>query len=145
MAIRRPSISSQNWTFQDFSYVLDGEKDYRYTQVKWDGERYTRTSQTFDYSDPPFTGVEQKGGNIVCQINYVIENKLVTIEDWDLNWRDDWPLRLAINYLIQCKYLASLNYLVRVVKNPANALWVSEQFFPVTNDDSEPYLYYTPG
>jgi hypothetical protein len=68
MAIRRPSISSPEWLFQDFSYSEDPTGNLRYVQVKWDGEVYTRVSQSFDYSNPPYIGPEQRGGDIVGQI-----------------------------------------------------------------------------
>mgnify|MGYP003345892535 CR=1 FL=1 len=148
MAIRRPSISSPEWLFQDFLYQPDGDSEYRYLQVKWDGEIYTRVSQSFDYSDPPYVGPEQKGGEIVAQVDYVIKGKIVTILSWFVNWRDEWPLRLASNYLSQCLYNRKEDYVLRVkgdevytqsgqsieVPNKsAYAFWVSEGFLPVTN------------
>ena len=139
MAIRRPSISSPNWLYQDFLYFEDGAEQQRYIQVKYDGEPYTVISETFDYSNPPYSNSDQRGGDIVAQLDYSIIGQTVTIESWDVEWRDEWPLRLAINYLRQCLYPASKGYLIRVNKD-AYAFWVSEQFFPVTNllDD---YLY----
>lgn len=148
MAIRRPSISSPEWLFQDFLYQsMPGEED-RYLQVKWDGEVYTRTSQSFDYSDPPFVGSEQRGGSIVAQIDYTVSVKMVTITGWEVNWRDEWPLRLGIIYLRQCLYSYADGYIIRVVgdevynqageaipapnKDPY-PFWVSEQFDPYSN------------
>ena len=64
MAIRRPSIASPEWLFQDFLYQEAaglGGSELRYIQVKWDGEVYERVSQSFDYSNPPFVGPEQRG------------------------------------------------------------------------------------
>jgi hypothetical protein len=117
MAIRRPGINSPTWLFQDFLYqvsdLLDGP-ELRYLQVKWDGDVYTRVSQSFDYSDPPYIGPEQRGGNIVAQIDYTRQGKIITINDWEVNWRDEWPLRLAANYLIQCLYPADKGYILRV-------------------------------
>lgn len=153
MAIRRPSISSPEWLFQDFLYQgseLLGGPELRYVQVKWDGRPYERVSQSFDYSDPPFVGPEQRGGSIVGQIDYEVNasTRLVTIYSWSVNWRDEWPLRLGVNYIIQCLYPAERGYVIRVagdqVYNQAGepidvanrdpyAFWVSEQFFPLTN------------
>lgn len=153
MAIRRPSISSPDWLFQDFLYQDAtglGGSELRYVQIKWDGERYTRQSQTFDYSDPPYVGSEQRGGSIVGQIDYEINpsTRLVTIYNWTVNWRDEYPLRLGANYLRQCLYPASKNYIIRVAGNQTYnqagevieqpnkdpyAFWVSEQFNPLTN------------
>lgn len=148
MAIRRPSISSPEWLFQDFLYQeYDGVQE-RYIQIKWDGEVYTRYSQSFDYSDPPFVGPEQRGGSIVGQIDYTVEGKIVTINNWDVNWRDEWPLRLGVNYLTQCLYPPVFGFLiqvqgqevynqaggpVKVADRAAYAFWVSEQYFPITN------------
>lgn len=153
MAIRRPSIASPEWLFQDFLYQAIPGAEERYVQVKWSGEPYTRTSQTFDYSDPPYVGSEQRGGDIVAQIDYTVTPGLVTITGWDVNWRDEWPLRLATNYLVQCLYHNRKEYLIRVVgdevykqdgtpvpvanKDPY-AFWASEQFLPASN---EPYDY----
>jgi hypothetical protein len=159
MAIRRPSINSPTWLFQDFLYQeseLLGGPELRYLQVKWDGEVYTRVSQSFDYSNPPYVGPEQRGGDIVAQVDYTIQGQIITINDWEVNWRDEWPLRLAVNYLVQCLYPAERGYVTRVaggeVYNQAGepiavagrdpiAFWVSEQFFPVTNLPND-YLYH---
>lgn len=156
MAIRRPSISSPEWLFQDFLYQSIPGSVERYLQVKWDGTPYTRVSQTFDYSDPPFVGPEQRGGHIVSQIDYTVNNTLVTINSWSVNWKDEWPLRLGINYLTQCLYPRVNGFAVRVQgqevynqngepiltpnKNP-QAFWVSEQYFPITNTPDD-FLYH---
>jgi hypothetical protein len=153
MAIRRPSISSPNWLFQDFLYQTadaPGGSELRYLQIKWDGEPYTRVSQSFDYSDPPYVGPEQRGGSIVGQIDYEVNasTRLITIYAWNVNFRDEWPLRLGANYLAQCLYPASRGFIVRVAgdevynqagepietpnKNPY-AFWVSERYNPLTN------------
>jgi hypothetical protein len=108
--------------------------------VKFDGEPYGVISETFDYSNPPFSNSEQRGGGIVAQVDYSVIGKSVTIEDWDVNWRDEWPLRLAINYIRQCLYPTSKGFVVRVIKNEAYSFWVSEQFVPVTNSLDD-YLY----
>lgn len=160
MAIRRPSISSPNWLFQDFLYQesdLLGAPELRYLQIKWDGEPYERVSQSFDYSNPPYVGPEQRGGSIVGQIDYEVNasTRIVTIYSWNVNWRDEWPLRLGVNYIIQCLYPAVRGYVVKVagdqVYNQAGeaidvpnkdpyAFWVSEQFNPITNRPND-YLY----
>jgi hypothetical protein len=146
MAIRRPSISSPAWLYQDFPYFADGEEKLRYLQVKWNGEPYERVSWSFDYSNPPYEGLEQKGGDIVAQIDYTVVQKLVTIDEWSVNWRDEWPLRLAINYLTNCLYPYEGNWVVRVKKDtPVDSFWVSEYFYPGTNEvGPESYLYFFP-
>ena len=122
MAIRRPSISSPEWLFQDFLYQEAaglGGTELRYLQIKWDGDPYTRVSQSFDYSDPPYKGPEQRGGSIVGQIDYDVNvsTRVVTIYAWSVNWRDEWPLRLGVNYISQCLYNSSDGYLIRVAGN----------------------------
>ena len=134
MAIRRPAIASPEWLFQDFLYQETPDGEERYIQVKWDGEIYERVSSTYDYSNPPFSGAEQRGGHIVAQLDYEVNplTKLVTIYSWEVNWRDEWPLRLAANYLTQCLYPANKKYVIRVIDDP-HAFWVSEQFYPTGN------------
>ena len=139
MALRKPGIGNPNWLFQDFLYFEDGAEQQRYVQVKYDGEPYTVISETFDYSNPPYSNAEQRGGDIVAQLDYSVIGKSVTIESWDTEWRDEWPLRLAVNYIRQCLYPTSKGYVIRVNKD-AYAFWVSEQFKPVTNLPDD-YLY----
>jgi hypothetical protein len=136
MAIRRPSISSPDWLFQDFLYHEEGGTQYRYLQVKWDGEVYERVSHTFDYSNPPYSNSEQRGGSIVAQVDYAVEGKVVTIQEWFVNWRDEWPLRQASIHLVNCLYPRSKGYVLQVVKDPY-AFWVSEGFVPVTNEPND--------
>lgn len=154
MAIRRPPIASPEWLFQDFLYQVTPEGEERYIQVKWDGEVYERKSSTYDYSNPPYPDAEQRGGSIVTQLDYEVNplTKLVTVYDWSVNWRDEWPLRLAVNYLTQCLYPPESGYVIRVAGDQvygqagntipiANAspyaFWVSEQFYPATNSPSD--------
>ena len=155
MAIRRPSITSPDWLFQDFLYHEEGGSQYRYLQVKWDGEVYERVSQTFDYSNPPYSDSEQRGGNIVCQLDYSVEGKVVTVLEWFVNWRDEWPLRQATIHLVNCLFPRGQGYVYRVAggvvydqagtpipvaaKDPY-AFWVSEGFVPVTNEPND-YLF----
>ena len=150
MAIRRPSISSPEWLFQDYLYQTTASGEARYVQVKWDGKVYERKSSTYDYSNPPFSDSEQRGGHIVAQLDYEVDTatKLITVYDWSVNWRDEYPLRLASNYLSQCLYPSYQGYVLRVrgdeVYNQAGepiavasanpyAFWVSERYYPVTN------------
>jgi len=132
MAIRRPGIYSPEWSFQDKLYLKDGNTECRYILVRWDGVVYKRKSQLYDYSDPPFVGEEQRGGSIVARIDYTREGLLITIDSWEVNWRDEWPLRLAVNYLTQCLYPFDRRFVCRVDKSDY-AFWVSEQFGPVDN------------
>lgn len=146
MAIRRPSYYSPTWLNQDFLYLQDGAETLRFLVVKQDGSVYERESETFDYSNPPYTDDEQRGGEIVGRIDYSVLGQLITIDDWQVNWRDEWPLRIAVNHLTNCLYPIELGYTVRVAKETAAyAFWVSEFFAPLTNAaDPETYLYFTP-
>lgn len=157
MAIRRPSIASPEWLFQDFLYQEAsglGGTELRYLQVKWDGDPYTRVSQSFDYSDPPYKGPEQRGGSIVGQIDYDVNasTRLITIYAWFVNFRDEWPLRLGVNYISQCLYPATKGFQIRVAGNevytpagkvleaPNNfpyAFWVSEQYDPLSSNPDD--------
>jgi hypothetical protein len=147
MAIRRPSLYSTDWLYQDFLFLKEGDIENRYLQVKWDGEAYSRISEAFDYSDPPYTGDQQRGGYIAAQIDYTVAAKLVSITGWSLNWRDDLPIRLGVIHLANCIY-PQTRYSIRVaqdeVYNQAGqpievlnrdpiAFWVSERFEPLSN------------
>ena len=145
MAIRRPSINSPTWLVQDFPYSSDPAETLRYLQVKWDGEVYTRTNETFDYSTPPYAVAEQRGGSIAAQIDYSVVGNVVTIDDWTTTWRDEWPLRIGINNLANCLYPYNKNWVVRVRKDTeAYAFFVSEYFYPYTNEfGPETYLYFS--
>jgi hypothetical protein len=138
--------------FQDFLYQEGTPDQLRYLQIKWDGEVYKRVSETFDYSNPPFPDIDQRGGEIVGQIDYTISGKLVTINDWNVNWRDEWPLRLGVNYLLNCLYSPEQGYVFRVrgqeVYNQAGeaiqvadkepiAFWISEYFKPLSNEPDD--------
>jgi len=157
MAIRRPSIASPEWLFQDFLYQgtdLLGGLELRYIEVKWDGQVYERVSQSFDYSNPPYVGPEQRGGSIVARIDYEVNysTRLITIYSWEVNWRDEFPLRLGVNYITQCLYPTTRKYTMRVsgdqvynqsgdvIETPNNApyaFWASEQFTPITNSPND--------
>ena len=152
MAIRRPALASPEWLFQDFLYQAIPGSEERYLQVKWDDDVYTRVSQSFDYSDPPYVGSEQRGGSIVAQIDYTISGNVITINDWWVDWRDEWPLRLGVNFISQCLYPSSKGFVIFVsgqeVYNQAGeiisvatrepyAFWVSEQFSPLTNNPND--------
>lgn len=161
MAIRRFSIYSPTWSFQDFLYqaaVDPSSSELRYVQVKWDGETYAKISEAFDYSNPLYSDAEQRGGDIVAQLDYEINSstKLVTVYGWEVNFRDEWPLRLAFNYLSQCLYPPDKGFVLRAtgeeVYNQAGepikvaskvpyAFLASEQFFPVTNNPGD-YLFH---
>jgi hypothetical protein len=158
MAIRRPSINSPTWLFQDFLYQETPDGQDRYVQVKWDGAVYERKSSTYDYSNPPYSNSEQRGGSIVAQLDYTVSGTLVTITAWTLNWRDEWPLRLAINYLLNCLYPPEKDYIHRVAgeevysqsgdaipvsSTDPRAFWVSEGFTPISNAPDD-YLVYAP-
>lgn len=128
MAIRRPTIFNKNdFVFQDFLYAEEPPIEYRYILAKYDGMRYELVSQTFDYPSP-----DLKGGSVVARVDYTLAGKLVTIDHWEVFWRDEWPLRQTVQFLTSCLYSSWLGYTVRVSKE-AEAFWVSEKFTPITN------------
>lgn len=135
MAIRKPSIHlKKDWVVQDFLYHDAGsEGELRFIQVKWDSEEFQYTKQTFDYLSPDI-----KGGPVIARIDYTINGDLITVDNWEINWRDEWPLRLGIQYLVHCLYRPSLGYVIRVDKE-ALPFWVSEDFDSITNEP-EDYL-----
>jgi len=144
MAIRRPSISSPRWVFQDSLYAAEPGKESRFLQIKRKPEPYIPPPEGPDFSPP----VCSQWGEVVGQIDYDLVGKVVTITDWEVNWRDEFPVRLGINYLVNCLYRSSLGYTLRVVgdevytsagssipvagRDPI-AFWVSENFFPLSN------------
>lgn len=129
MAIRRPSVYKQNqFVFQDFFYCEDETSESRYIIAKYDGEAFETVGQTFDYPVP-----DLKGGYQVARIDYTVEGTLVTIDHWEVNWRDEWPLRLAFQFLANCLYSQWQGYSVRVRKD-AYAFWASEWFKPLDNE-----------
>lgn len=137
MAIRRPSVYRNNiFVFQDFLYFEGEDEELRYILAKYDGDVYEKVEETFDFSTPDY-----KGGGVVARIDYTVQDKLVTIDHWEINWRDEWPLRLAIQFLTNCLYSGWLGYTVRVSKD-AYPFWVSERFGPLSNDPND-YLLKT--
>lgn len=132
MAIRRPTVFNKNqFVFQDFFYAEDGPAELRYILAKFDGEIYETVGDTFDYPSP-----DLKGGSEVARIDYTVEGKLVTIDHWEVYWRDEWPLRLAFQFLLNCLYSQWQGYTVRVDKD-AYPFWVSERFKPLSNDPND--------
>lgn len=132
MAIRRPTVYSKNeFIFQDFFYAEDPPEEYRYILAKYDGRQYELVGETFDYPSP-----DLKGGSIVARIDYTVVGKLVTIDHWEVFWRDEWPLRLSAQFLTNCLYSDWSGYSIRVNKD-AEAFWVSEWFKPFSNQPND--------
>jgi hypothetical protein len=144
MAIRRPGISSPRWLFNDFLYLAEPGKESRSLQVILGDEPYVQTPQTPDFSQPPCA----QRGDVVGQINYEKASQVITITDWEINWRDEFPIRVGVNYLANCLYRSSLGYVLLVAGDEVYssagdpipvagrdpyAFWVSENFFPPTN------------
>ena len=139
MALRQPSVYRENlFVFQDLLYYEgeDGE-ELRYILAKYDGEPYEKVAQTFDYPSPTL-----KGGSIISRLDYTITGKLIVVDHWEVNWRDEWPLRLSVQFLVNCLYPSKEGYVVSVNKESL-PLWVSENFFPLTNDPND-YLAQAP-
>ncbi len=134
MSIRRPSTHTQSgFSFQDFLFHDDPPEQLRFIQVKWDGYVFEQLAETFDFEDP-----ELSGGPVVAQLDYSVVGEVVTIESWEINWRDDWPLSLAIGFLVNCLPDYFTSTIIRVAKN-SYQFWVSEGFEPEDNNP-EGYL-----
>jgi hypothetical protein len=99
--------------------------------AKWDGEDFTEVGQTFDYP-----ASQMKAGHVIARLDYTLLGQSVTIDHWEINWRDEWPLRLTTQFLAHCLYPSSLGYIVKVDKD-AYTFWVSEDFVPLTNYPSD--------
>lgn len=128
MAVRRPSIFQQNeFVFQDFLDYESGDTQLRYLLVKYDGEPFSYVKETFDTNPPVF-----RGGSVIGRIDYSITGQIVEILHWEVYWRDEWPLRLAVQYFAHCLYKSALGYSILVNKEQY-PFWVSENFFPSTN------------
>lgn len=143
MALRIPSINSPQWEIQDFLYLEEIPDEYRYLQIKWSKVPFTQVSETFDYSNPPVPLGERSGGPVSGQIDYLRTGQLITIYGWSVNWRDEWPLRIAVNHLVNCLYPRQRGFILRVEADPAHAFWVSQEFIPGV-DPHDGYLYYPP-
>lgn len=132
MAIRRPSIFKRNEiVIQDFQSHISNFEEFRFMLAKWDGEPFETVNQTFDYPFP-----ELKGGPVISRVDYTVSGNLITIDHWETNWKDEWPLRLSIQYLVHCLYPESSGYSVRVKGEPRE-FWVSEKFEPITNSPDD--------
>lgn len=140
MSIRRPSVFRVNdIIFQDSLYFdADNGEQLRCVLAKFDNYRFSRSSETFDYPSP-----DRKGGHVIARIDYTLGGQVVTIDHWEINWRDDWPLRLAAQFLVHCLYPSSQGFIVKVDKD-SEAFWVSEYFIPLSNDPSD-YLIFHDG
>ena len=102
------------------------------------------------FNEPPETKSELFN-NEVASIEYEVEDapgvglgrgKIVTIVAWQHTWRDEWPIRLGMNYLTNCLYRPGYGVVFRVVKDPI-AFWQSERFLPL-GGHYDPYLVRTP-
>jgi hypothetical protein len=103
------------------------------------------------FDEPPETK-QELFNNDVASIDYEVEivgkglgsGKLVTIVGWQHTWRDEWPIRLGLNYLTNCLFRPSFNggTVFRVLKDPI-AFWQSERFVPLGGHD-DPYIVRTP-
>lgn len=131
MATRKPSLYGNNqWVFQDFPYYQNGSEELRYVVAKFGNEPFEKVAETFDYANPYYAG------DIVARIDYTLVGSLITIDDWQNQWRDEFPLRALSNYLTNCVYSPSRGYKFRVDRR-ALPFWVSERFEPTGNQPGD--------
>jgi hypothetical protein len=172
MAIRTPSRYTQRWYYEDvLEYevtefasgfaVYDPDAYYpMYTYVE-DFPLVTEGFLTGFYSkqadtavptefrslkiklfDEPPQNKTELFGNEVASIEYEVQDKLITIVAWQHIWRDEWPIRLGLNYLTNCLFRPGRGFVFRVIKDPI-AFWQSERFLPI-GGHNDPYLARTP-
>ena len=169
MALRSPSRYSPRWYYEDkLEYLIDelGESlfiynpDFSYPPeylfnteqnpagfytIHPSGRVYvecrTLTIKLWDQDDIP-TRRQDTFNNEVGWIEYEVDQKMVTITNWQHTWRDEWPIRLGFQYIRNCLYKPGQRTVFRVVKDP-EAFWVSEGYLPVTGKFGE-YLETTP-
>ena len=172
MAIRKPSRYTQQWYYEDvLEYevtefpsgfaVYDPDEYYpMYTYV----EDFPLVSEGFlagfyskgaddavptqfrslkikYFNEPPETK-RDLFNNEVASIEYEVQDKLITIVGWQHTWRDEWPIRLGLNYLTNCLYRPGRGFVFRVIKDPI-AFWQSERFLPL-GGHYDPYVVRTP-
>ena len=135
MAIRKPGRHSGEWFFEDvLEYEVTEPGSTTPTQF-W--------SLKIKYFEEPPTQQSETFNNEVASIEYEVQGKLITIVDWNnYNWRDEWPIRLGVNYLCNCLYRPGHQFLFRTVKDPI-AFWQSERFLPI-GGHLDPFLQRTP-
>lgn len=132
MGIRKPSTYRDNiFVFQDFLFQEYEEISLRYAVAKYDGEPFDYVASTFDTTDPQFSG-----GSVVARLDYTVSGDIIILDHWEVNWRDEWPLRLTVQFLSNCVYPQSRGYQIRVNKE-VYPFWVSEGFLPISNSPTD--------
>jgi hypothetical protein len=127
----------------DFPLVTQGILEGFYSKVSDTGVPTLFKSLKIKYTEEPIQNKSELFNNEVAAIHYEVQDKIITIVAWDnYNWRDEWPIRLGLNYLTNCLYRPGYGYIFRVVKDPI-AFWQSERFLPL-GGHYDPYLVRTP-
>ncbi len=136
---------------EDFPLVTEGFLAGFYSKQADDAVPTQFRSLKIKLFDEPPGNKRELFNNEVASIEYEVQNapgaglgrgKIITIVAWqNYNWRDEWPIRLGLNYLTNCLYRPGYGVVFRVVKDPI-AFWQSERFLPI--DHQAPYLHRTP-
>ena len=137
---------------EDFPLVTEGILAGFYSKGSDTAVPTTFKSLKIKYFEEPPQRMSETFNNEVASIEYEVQDapgvglgrgKIITIVAWNnYNWRDEWPLRLGINYLTNCLYRPGRGFIFRVVKDPL-AFWQSERFLPL-GGHYDPYLVRTP-
>ena len=129
MAIRKPSRYTGQWFYEDvLEYevtefatgfaVYDPDHYYPAYTYEEDFPLVTEGLLAGFYAKGPDTAVPTKFkslkiklfdeppqhrselfNNEVASIEYEVQDKIVTIVSWQHTWRDEWPIRLGLQYL----------------------------------------------
>ena len=172
MAIRKPSRYTQQWYYEDvleyevtefpsgfavydpdayypmytyvedFPLVSEGFLAGFYSKGADDAVPTQFRSLKIKYFNEPPETKRDLFNNEVASIEYEVQDKLITIVGWQHTWRDEWPIRLGLNYLTNCLYRPGRGFVFRVIKDPI-AFWQSERFLPI-GGHYDPYVIRTP-
>ena len=172
MAIRKPSRYTQQWYYEDvleyevtefpsgfavydpdayypmytyvedFPLVSEGFLAGFYSKGADDAVPTQFRSLKIKYFNEPPETKRDLFNNEVASIEYEVQDTLITIVGWQHTWRDEWPIRLGLNYLTNCLYRPGRGFVFRVIKDPI-AFWQSERFLPL-GGHYDPYVVRTP-
>jgi len=151
-AVYDPDAYYPAYTYvEDFPLVTQGILDGFYSKQADDAIPTQFRSLKIKLFDEPPENRRELFGNEVASIEYEVQDgpggglgrgKLITIVGWQHTWRDEWPIRLGLNYLTNCLYRPGQQTVFRVLKDPI-AFWQSERFLPL-GGHLDPYLVRTP-
>ena len=151
-AVYDPDAYIPAYTYvHDFPLVTQGILAGFYSKGPDTGVPIQFRSLKIKLFDEPPTTKRELFNNEVASIEYEVQlapgaglgrGKIVTIVGWPHTWRDEWPIRLGLNYLTNCLNRPGQGTVFRVEKDPI-AFWQSERFLPL-GGHYDPYLVKSP-